>query len=61
GGKISINKQPFQLWTNGSFIPLGSERQQEARREALRQRIKKIGEMRKNNDELQRHITTCND
>ncbi|WP_338804821.1 replication endonuclease [Xenorhabdus griffiniae] len=47
GGKISINEQPFQLWTNGSFIPLGSERQQEARREALRQRINNIGEMRK--------------
>ncbi|BET96460.1 hypothetical protein [Xenorhabdus taiwanensis] len=37
------------------------EARKQARREALRLRIKKIGEMRKNNDELQRYISTGND
>ncbi|QTL38510.1 replication endonuclease [Xenorhabdus budapestensis] len=47
-GKISIGEQPLKLWANGSFIPVESERQQEARRDGLRARIKKMGEMRKN-------------
>ncbi|WFQ80908.1 replication endonuclease [Xenorhabdus sp. SF857] len=46
-GKISINEQPFKLWTNGSFIPVETERQKQVRREALRQRINNLGEMRK--------------
>ncbi|WP_232326382.1 replication endonuclease [Xenorhabdus hominickii] len=47
GGKISVNEQPFKLWTNGSFIPMESERQKEMRRDGLRARINQLGEMRK--------------
>ncbi|MBE8597854.1 hypothetical protein [Xenorhabdus sp. BG5] len=47
GGKISIDGQPFKLWTNGSFIPMESERQKEARRAGLRARINQLGEMMK--------------
>ncbi|BET95526.1 hypothetical protein TCT1_04470 [Xenorhabdus sp. TCT-1] len=47
GGKISINEQPFKLWTNGSFIPLESERQKETRRNKLWQRINHLREMKK--------------
>ncbi|WP_370276877.1 replication endonuclease [Xenorhabdus bovienii] len=47
GGKISIGGQPFKLWTNGSFIPMESERQKETRRDRLCQRINQLGEMRK--------------
>ncbi|MDC9606086.1 replication endonuclease [Xenorhabdus griffiniae] len=47
GGKISINEQPFKLWTNGSFIPVESERQKETRRDGLRARINRLGKMRK--------------
>ncbi|MEQ1968679.1 replication endonuclease [Xenorhabdus nematophila] len=47
-GKISIDKQPFRLWPGGRFIPVESERQKEARRDVLRQRIKNMGERRKN-------------
>ncbi|WMV74417.1 replication endonuclease [Xenorhabdus griffiniae] len=46
-GKISIDGQPFKSWTNGSFIPMESERQQEARRDRLRARINQLGEMMK--------------
>ncbi len=47
GGKISINEQLFKLWTNGSFIPVESERQKETRRDGLRARINRLGKMRK--------------
>ncbi|PHM68282.1 replication protein A [Xenorhabdus sp. KJ12.1] len=47
GGKISVNEQPFKLWTNGSFIPMESERQKEMRRDGLRTRINQLGKMRK--------------
>ncbi|WP_408673203.1 replication endonuclease [Xenorhabdus doucetiae] len=47
GGKINLGEQSFRLWTDGSFIPVETERQKEARRDALRQRINQIGEMRK--------------
>ncbi|MDC9588570.1 replication endonuclease [Xenorhabdus sp. XENO-10] len=47
GGKISVNEQSFKLWTNGSFIPLESERQQTMRRDKLWQRINHLREMRK--------------
>ncbi|MEQ1974991.1 replication endonuclease [Xenorhabdus sp. SGI240] len=46
-GKISINEQPFRLWMDGRFIPVETERQKQVRREALRQRINNLGEMRK--------------
>jgi hypothetical protein len=47
GGKINIDGQPFKLWTNGSFIPMESERQKETRLNRLCQRINQLGEMRK--------------
>nr|WP_081861871.1 replication endonuclease [Photorhabdus australis] len=46
-GKINIGGQSFKLWTNGSFIPVESEQQKEARRDRLRARISSIGKMRK--------------
>ncbi len=43
GGKINLGEQSFRLWTEGSFIPIETERQKAARRDALRQRINNIG------------------
>ncbi|MCK3669399.1 hypothetical protein [Photorhabdus noenieputensis] len=45
GGKINIGEQSFKLWTDGSFIPIETECQKEARRDLLWQRIKNIGEL----------------
>ncbi|PHM36191.1 replication protein A [Xenorhabdus mauleonii] len=47
GGQINLGEQKFRLWTDGSFIPVETERQKETRREALRQRIINLSEMRK--------------
>ncbi|WP_228863788.1 replication endonuclease [Xenorhabdus sp. PB30.3] len=46
-GKISIGEQPFKLWTNGSFIPMESERQKTARHDGLLTRVTTLREMRK--------------
>ncbi|QXF35994.1 replication protein A [Photorhabdus akhurstii] len=48
GEKINVGEQSFKLWTDGSFIPIKTECQKQERRDVLWQRIKNIGEMRKN-------------